>query len=103
MDLKNFLKPTQEKIIIVCLIFVFTIFFRGLVTETEIKILTILERILSPHYFIYETISLFYGDYWSLFAVFLGVLAFVDGLLYWYLLASFIVFLYDRIKRGSTK
>jgi len=103
MGFKNFLKPTQEKIIIVFLIFLFTIFLGGITSETKIKSLEVLERVFSPHYFLYEAISLFYGDYWTIFTIFLGALAFLAGLFYWYLLACFIIFLYNKIKGRSSK
>ena len=54
MRLKEFLKPTKEKDIIFFVIFIFTIFLRGIVNETGLKFLQTIESVPSPHYFFYE-------------------------------------------------
>ena len=95
---KYFFKPETRKFVIVFLLFLFTGFLGVIASETEIEFLDVIERIFSPHYFIYEAISLFYGDGWTLFAVLLVILAFLTGFLYWYLISCLIIFLYEKLK-----
>lgn len=112
MSWKQFLKPNRRKIILVCFIFLFTIFLRGIVIKVEIKSLELMEKILSPHYLLYVTIETWrtpWGTplpFISLSPI-LGVIlyyllvisSFVIGLFYWYLIACLITFIYEKLKR----
>ncbi|MFH1657243.1 MAG: hypothetical protein ABH919_02145 [bacterium] len=114
MRLKEFLKPTKEKDVIFFVIFFFTIFLRGIVNETGLKFLQTIEAVFSPHYFLYESggnfIILILRDFLPsagplsiiLSYAFL-IMPFIIGLIYWYILACLIVFLYDKLKNKGRR
>jgi len=106
-NLKDSLKPTKGKLIISGFIFFLTIFLRGIVVKSGIEFLEIIEKALAPHYLLYSYITpppspggdvVFHPH-----TILLTILAFIVGLMYWYLISCLIIFIYKRLKEKVRK
>ena len=98
MNLKEFLRPTKGKIIILILIFILSLFFGFKESYVSVEMEGGYRHLEFNKVFFPLSQNIYYIPSYGLSHIITFIVIYLCGIIYWYSLACLIIFLYQKIK-----